>query len=119
MAEFTSHNPGTFSWPELSTTDQKAGPAFYSALFGWEVNDIPMGPAGTYTMFQRRGKAVAAAAAQPMRNARRTGEPGVMGNHCQSLTSNSGWSLPAESWMRSSMYFASPVFSNLTLAPRR
>ena len=59
---------------------------------------------------RRRGgsaNAAAAAAAQPMRNARRRGEPGVMGNHCQSLTSNSGWSLPAESWMRSSMYFAS------------
>jgi uncharacterized protein len=64
VAEFTSHVPGTFSWPELSTTDQKAGSAFYSALFGWEINDIPMGPAGSYTMFQIRGKEVAAAAAQ-------------------------------------------------------
>ena len=64
MAEFTSHIPGTFSWPELSTTDQKAGTAFYSALFGWAVNDIPMGPAGSYTMFQMRGKEVAAAAGQ-------------------------------------------------------
>ena len=25
MAELTSHAPGTFSWPELATTDQKAG----------------------------------------------------------------------------------------------
>ena len=64
MAEFTSHTPGTFTWPELSTTDQKAGVAFYSALFGWEVNDIPMGPAGTYTMLQLRGKEVAAATGQ-------------------------------------------------------
>ena len=34
MAEFTSHTPGTFSWPELATTDQKAGVTFYRALFG-------------------------------------------------------------------------------------
>ena len=32
MAEFTSHQPGTFSWPELATTDQSAGVAFYRAL---------------------------------------------------------------------------------------
>jgi predicted enzyme related to lactoylglutathione lyase len=62
VADFTSHVPGTFSWPELATTDQKAGVAFYQALFGWNVNDIPMGPDGTYSMFQMRGKEVAAAA---------------------------------------------------------
>ncbi len=39
MAEFTSHAPGTFSWPELATTDQKAAVAFYRALFGWDVNE--------------------------------------------------------------------------------
>jgi predicted enzyme related to lactoylglutathione lyase len=64
VADFASHAPGTFSWAELSTSDQKAGTAFYASLFGWEVNDIPMGPAGTYTMFQMRGKEVAAAAGQ-------------------------------------------------------
>jgi predicted enzyme related to lactoylglutathione lyase len=56
VADFTSHVPGTVSWPELATTDQKAGVAFYQALFGWSVNDIPMGPDGTYSMFQMRGK---------------------------------------------------------------
>jgi predicted enzyme related to lactoylglutathione lyase len=71
VADVSAHVPGTFSWPELSTTDQKAGAAFYSALFGWEINDIPMGPAGSYTMFQMRGKEVAAAAAQqPMEKER-------------------------------------------------
>lgn len=65
MADFTTHAPGTFSWPELSTSDQKAGVAFYRALFGWDVNDIPMGPDGTYSMFLMRGKEVAAAAGQP------------------------------------------------------
>lgn len=61
MAEFSSHTPGTFSWVELVTTDQKAGVAFYRALFGWEVNEQPIGPNEVYSMFQMRGKDVAAA----------------------------------------------------------
>ena len=61
MAEFTSHQPGTFTWPELATTDQNAGVAFYRALFGWDLNEQSMGPDGTYSMFLLRGKEVAAA----------------------------------------------------------
>jgi predicted enzyme related to lactoylglutathione lyase len=60
VAEFTSHVPGTFSWPELATTDQQAGVAFYRALFGWELNDQPMGPDETYSILQMRGKPVGA-----------------------------------------------------------
>jgi predicted enzyme related to lactoylglutathione lyase len=61
MAEFSSHAPGTISWAELATTDQKAGVAFYRALFGWDVSEQPMGPGETYSMFMMRGKEVAAA----------------------------------------------------------
>ena len=61
MPDVTSHAPGAFSWPELGTTDQKAGAAFYAALFGWTVNDQPMGPGETYTMLEMRGRPVAAA----------------------------------------------------------
>ena len=61
MAEFSSHQPGTFSWPELATTDQAAGVAFYRTLFGWDLNEQSMGPDGTYSMFLMRGKEVAAA----------------------------------------------------------
>jgi predicted enzyme related to lactoylglutathione lyase len=61
VADFTSHAPGTFSWPELSTTDQKGAVAFYRALFGWGLNDQPMGPGETYSMFTLRDKEVAAA----------------------------------------------------------
>jgi predicted enzyme related to lactoylglutathione lyase len=64
MAEFTSHTPGTFSWPELATTDQKAGVAFYRALFGWDVNESPMGPTEVYSTFEMRGKPVGAAHTQ-------------------------------------------------------
>jgi uncharacterized protein len=61
VAEFTSHTPGTFSWPELSTTDQAGAVTFYRALFGWDVNEQPIGPTETYSMFQMRGKPVSAA----------------------------------------------------------
>ena len=44
MTEFSSHLPGTFSWPELATTDQQAAVTFYRELFGWELNDQPLGP---------------------------------------------------------------------------
>jgi predicted enzyme related to lactoylglutathione lyase len=61
VAEFASHTPGTFSWPELATTDQKGAVAFYRALFGWDLNEQPIGPSETYSMFQMRGKEVGAA----------------------------------------------------------
>ena len=61
MAEVTSHPPGSFSWPELATTDQKAAVSFYRELFGWDVNDQPLGPGETYSMFQLRGKETGAA----------------------------------------------------------
>ena len=61
MAEVTAHLPGTFSWPELATTDQKAAVSFYRSLFGWDVNEQPLGPGETYSMFQLRGKETGAA----------------------------------------------------------
>ena len=61
MAEFRSHVPGTFSWVELATTDQKAGVAFYRALFDWDVRETPIGPNETYSMFLLRGQEAAAA----------------------------------------------------------
>jgi uncharacterized protein len=66
MADYTTHAPGTFCWPELSTTDRKAGVAFYRSLFGWDVNDSPVGPGpdDVYSMFQIRGKSIGAAAGQ-------------------------------------------------------
>ena len=61
MAEFSAHVPGTFSWAELATTDQKAGVAFYRVLFGWDVKEEPIGPDETYSIFLMRGREVAAA----------------------------------------------------------
>lgn len=60
MPQFTQHLPGTFSWPELSTSDQKAAVAFYRALFGWGVDEQPMGPDETYSIFKLNGHEVGA-----------------------------------------------------------
>jgi predicted enzyme related to lactoylglutathione lyase len=57
----TTHAPGTFCWPELSSTDQAGAEKFYSALFGWTMKQTPMGPDSHYTIFEKDGEAVAAA----------------------------------------------------------
>ena len=60
MPHFTSHEPGSFCWVELATSDQQAAKAFYSALFGWVAVDSPIGPDEVYTMFQLEDRATAA-----------------------------------------------------------
>ena len=60
MAHIDRHAPGTFCWVELGTTDQEAAKHFYGSLFGWTFVDHPMGPAGTYTIFQLNGRDSAA-----------------------------------------------------------
>jgi predicted enzyme related to lactoylglutathione lyase len=65
MGERTKYTPGTFSWTDLNTTDQPAAKEFYSALFGWEANDIPVGPDDVYSMMSIGGQDVAAISAQP------------------------------------------------------
>jgi uncharacterized protein len=61
MPTVTTHAPGTFCWPELATTDQKNAVAFYRALFGWDVDEQPIGPTETYAIFKLRGKNICAA----------------------------------------------------------
>lgn len=46
---------------ELGTTDQKAAKKFYTDLFGWTVDDAPMGPNEFYSMFKLNGESAAAA----------------------------------------------------------
>jgi uncharacterized protein len=64
VAEYTKHEPGTFSWADLSTSDLDAAVGLYTDLFGWEADkqDLPGG--GVYVTFGIRGKDVAAAASQ-------------------------------------------------------
>jgi predicted enzyme related to lactoylglutathione lyase len=65
MGERTQYTPGTFSWADLTTTDQDGAKAFYSELFGWEITDNPVGEDMVYSMASIGGKTVAAISAQP------------------------------------------------------
>ncbi len=60
MPNIDKHQPGSFCWIELATTDQPAAKKFYSGLFGWEINDMPMGPTEVYTIFRLDGRDAAA-----------------------------------------------------------
>ncbi len=60
MTEMTAYAPGTPSWADIGVPDIGAAAcAFYSALFGWETEDLGE-EAGHYTMCLLRGKPVAA-----------------------------------------------------------
>ena len=61
MRKIDRHKAGSFSWVELATTDQAAAKSFYTALFGWTVEDSPMGPDEFYSMFRLEGLDAAAA----------------------------------------------------------
>ena len=63
MGERTSHQPGTFSWTDLSTTDTEGAKAFYTGLFGWETEDNPIPEGGVYTMLLKGGKYLGALSA--------------------------------------------------------
>jgi predicted enzyme related to lactoylglutathione lyase len=64
MPNVESHAPGNFCWVELATSDQGAAKKFYQTLFGWGVDDQPMGPGETYTLFKKNGRDVAAGYSQ-------------------------------------------------------
>jgi len=52
------HPPGDFCWNELGTRGAAAAKRFYAQLFGWGMQDLPMGPGFTYTLIQIDGKDV-------------------------------------------------------------
>src|SRR5689334_13299190 len=60
MPTVTQHAPGTFCWPELSTTDPTAAKKFYGTLFGWQADDQDMGGGQTYSMLKLKGQDVGA-----------------------------------------------------------
>ncbi len=57
--EVTTYAPGTFSWVDYSAKDLEGAKAFYSALFGWSLIEVPA-PCEPYVMAQVSGKDVAA-----------------------------------------------------------
>jgi uncharacterized protein len=60
MAERTSYAPGTFSWVELVTSDADAAKAFYTAVFGWDYRDTPIGEGMVYSTALVGGQAAGA-----------------------------------------------------------
>jgi predicted enzyme related to lactoylglutathione lyase len=80
MSERTKYAPGTFSWADVTTTDPAAAKAFYSALFGWEAEDIPVGDGVFYSMMRLEGHDVAAISPQPQPQ-REAGVPPVWNSY--------------------------------------
>jgi predicted enzyme related to lactoylglutathione lyase len=63
MAEpYKTH--GAFSWFELMTTDVAAARDFYTKLFGWTTEDMPM-EQGTYTVVKVKDKSAAGIMGMP------------------------------------------------------
>ena len=60
MPEVTIHAPGTPSWFELSTTDEKGALEFYSAIFGWVDDPQPIDENWFYHMQKLNGLEAAA-----------------------------------------------------------
>jgi predicted enzyme related to lactoylglutathione lyase len=60
MTTVEKHEPGTFCWVELSTSDLDAGREFYSTIFGWQSDVRPaegFGDYATFTVADGRGAA--------------------------------------------------------------
>ena len=47
--------PNPFVHVELNTTDVEKAKAFYDKLFDWQMEDMAMGPSGSYTMITTGG----------------------------------------------------------------
>jgi predicted enzyme related to lactoylglutathione lyase len=65
MGERTGFAEGTPSWVDLMTTDPEGARAFYSGLFGWEMDVSPDPNTGNYTTALLGGKRVAGLSGQP------------------------------------------------------
>lgn len=60
MSLVTQYQPGTFCWVDLTTSNAKGAEAFYTALFDWTTDAMPMGPDEFYVMCLRAGHSAAA-----------------------------------------------------------
>lgn len=58
MTERDTFLPGTPSWVDLGSPDVEASAAFYSALFGWQI-EPPTADSGGYRMAMLKGRPVA------------------------------------------------------------
>jgi predicted enzyme related to lactoylglutathione lyase len=54
------HPPGTFCWFECGSRDVAKSKTFYTELFGWQAQDMPMpGGGGSYTILKAGGEDIA------------------------------------------------------------
>jgi uncharacterized protein len=60
MPVIEKYEPGMFCWIELATNDAAAAKSFYTSLFGWTANDMPIPDGSIYTMLQVDGHDVGA-----------------------------------------------------------
>jgi uncharacterized protein len=65
MAERDGYMPGVPCWIDTSQPDPEAAVDFYSALFGWEFENVMPPGAGMYFVGRLRGREVAAVSAIP------------------------------------------------------
>jgi uncharacterized protein len=56
--ERAHHEPGTFCWAGLASSDPSDANAFYANLFGWQSEDLPAGDFGTYMALRCNGREV-------------------------------------------------------------
>jgi predicted enzyme related to lactoylglutathione lyase len=52
----TEYKPGTFCWPELVAASSDRAKDFYSNLFGWSIEDVPIGSDRVYSMASVKGR---------------------------------------------------------------
>lgn len=58
MTDKSAYAPGEPSWIDLATDDVAAAKTFYTTVFGWVADDVPMEDAGGYGMFTLGGRYV-------------------------------------------------------------
>jgi hypothetical protein len=61
MTAIKKYNPGEFCWTDLGTRDAAGAKKFYRGIFGWEVEDMPIGTGDAfYSLLRVDGKDVCA-----------------------------------------------------------
>ena len=66
MSERDGYEPGVPCWVDTWQPDAEAAVAFYTQLFGWEVEDtMPPDTPGQHFMCRLRGRDIAAIASRP------------------------------------------------------
>ena len=61
MTDKTSYPQGEFCWAELTTSDGNGAKHFYTSMFGWAADEVPMAPGEPpYVMLRKDGKDAAA-----------------------------------------------------------